>query len=758
MVFNLQNAPRVLILLTRSFGQIRHSNDKGGDMGNRCPLAVVSALLPGFNQSALLIALLICLRCIVSGQDSCSAKCTSSESPCFGLTGSAYGQCVTHCKQVCGQPPSPSASPDPRCSNRNAQGKITCTILKPKVNQHETAFPEVQFAPGDIVDVWADGCVQTGGWGKTWKRYVNPSGQGRNQQTLYHGLIRLPGGALVTVQSILGRHSPLPSAGVPLSEFLLHLGYQDDDYSDNSYDDHDDGTDDQCKTFGFNYGGPAYVTVTIYRGVKPDAPVASRYDFDLESNTADPNGFPYNPQWSWQLRHGNEGKIPSTSSCHEFSERPTTAGIPSRHMAPSFSDCTDQTDSNNVDMPVGGNSDLCDVHKTWETAGTVTVGSFVGHVNWFPVTFEGDAGWGDHQGFPLGDDDYSFTFRSEAGAPVPPDVNDSSDFHLHVEFDSDETIDHFTSDAWSAFRDAVDHSTKQQAAELFNGHTILTGMFGLDAEHNLKAELHPLYAIATRIEHGDKPEDEVWLIFVRNRGDEGFCSSHLWDAGFEDYTFHLPWRQGMTSVDVDSVKTQFEGTDGTKQPVYRVLSPEELPADRTSDAGVYATFHLGSPAISPFIDGALHLIWTGQKAPLTSVGGSTDRARQPQGDHAGLLIAATAMDRRTSAEGHDEVENLIAAAIKRLPPEQQAEVKRAKAAAGMRPVSVHRLPPSGPVQRITTLPAAVRIPRLHAIKAGPATEKAAREAAMIRALCAATHNAPAGLPAETCRGTVRDHR
>jgi hypothetical protein len=249
----------------------------------------------------------------------------------------------------------------------------------------------------------------------------------------------------------------------------------------------------------------------------------------------------------------------------------------------------------------------------------------------------------------------------------------------------------------------------------------------------------------------------MWLIFVRNRGDEGFCSFSLWDAGFEDYTFHLPWRPGMTSVDIDSIKTQFEGTDGTTQPVYRVLSPADLPADRLSEAGVYATFHLGSPATSPFIDGALHLIWTSQKAPLTSVVGSTDRSGQPQGDHTGLLIPATALDRRTSAEGHDEMEKMIATAIKRLTPEQRAEVDRAKTS-GMRPVSVHRLPPSAPIQKITTLPAAARITRLHAIKAGPASEKAAREAAMIRALCAATHNAPAGLPAETCKGTIRDHR
>jgi len=44
---------------------------------------------------------------------------------------------------------------------------------------------------------------------------------------------------------------------------------------------------------------------------------------------------------------------------------------------------------------------------------------------------------------------------------------------LHIEFDSDETIDNFTSDEWAAFHDAADNN-KDEAAKRFNGHTILT--------------------------------------------------------------------------------------------------------------------------------------------------------------------------------------------------------------------------------------------------------------------------------------------
>src|SRR5712692_9897000 len=120
---------------------------------------------------------------------------------------------------------------DPRCSDRTARGKITCRIDKPDVKRHETVYSNVVFTPGDIVEVKADGCVQTGGWGATWKRYVNPSGD--NSDHLYHGLIRIPTGtknsALVRIKDLVGR-PPLhvTGVGVPLSELVLHLGYEDD--------------------------------------------------------------------------------------------------------------------------------------------------------------------------------------------------------------------------------------------------------------------------------------------------------------------------------------------------------------------------------------------------------------------------------------------------------------------------------------------------------------------------------------------------
>src|SRR5262249_32937968 len=155
-------------------------------------------------------------------------------------------------------------------------------------------------------------------------------------------------------------------------------------------------------------------------------------------------------------------------------------------------------------------------------------------------------------------------YDDNAGNPLSINGRDG----LHIEFDSDETIDNFNSPEWAAIHTAVDAGNKAEVSQRFDGHTILTGMFGLDGERGMHAELHPLCALATKRDNCENgPRDDVWLMFVRNRGDEGYCSSSQWDLGLENYTVRLPWLQGMTSVDVNWTATKFDGTDGTSGPV-----------------------------------------------------------------------------------------------------------------------------------------------------------------------------------------------
>jgi hypothetical protein len=564
------------------------------------------------------------------------------------------------------------------------------------------------------------------------------------------------------------------------------LGYEDSDYSDNGYYSHDDGTDGQCTidpAHGKD-GGPAHVTIMIYRAVPPDTQ-QSRFDFDVVSSAVDPNGLPYNPLWSWQARPQNQGKIPDTSTCHNFSTRGSTLGVPDEFMSPYFADCTDQADTTTVDEPIGINGTLCR-YATIPYFGD----TFSGHVNWFPVTIEGQAHKVDHGDvFPFGDDDYTFTYTSD-GQANPLSVNGRSG--LHIEFDSDETIDNFSSDEWKQFHDAVDAAMSGQglladcnsrriqctdaqradwqkaidfAPTLFTGHTILTGMYGLDGEHGMKAELHPLYALATRRDDFENdPKDDVWLMFVRNQGDEGYCSSQIWDAGFEDYTFRLPWLQGMTSVTVNWDKTQFVGTDGTSGPTVSVLPP---PA---SLAGVYVTFHLG-PAVHtsyifdpgasvPFLNGALHLAWTGTLVahlPVGSVSGTAVATFQPSKPAilGKPVVAVQGQVAASPAVEVDEIENVLGAAISQVPEAQRGQVEKARILEGTMTAVVHPLPPTGAVRILAQPPPALRTAtKLHAIKAGPATQKMARDAAQMKALCAATKNAPAGLPANVCATAV----
>ena len=125
-----------------------------------------------------------------------------------------------------------------------------CSITEPVVDQAQATYP-LLVQPGNRIIVFAGGCVQTGGRGKTWKRYVDPA----SNNDLYHGLITIPGatGSLVRLSSVVGNQLVVGGSGG-----YLTLGYQDDDYSDNGYDDPDNGTGNQCLNTG-----NAYVTIVV---------------------------------------------------------------------------------------------------------------------------------------------------------------------------------------------------------------------------------------------------------------------------------------------------------------------------------------------------------------------------------------------------------------------------------------------------------------------------------------------------------------
>jgi hypothetical protein len=112
-------------------------------------------------------------------------------------------------------------------------------ITKPTVTQPETIYDQIALKAGDNVKLTAGGCVQTGGSGLTWKRYVDP--EGSRADSYYFGLVRLPGMSQSRMSAIVGKTVSISSDG-PFA-----LGYKDDFYSDNGYWNRDPGTGGQCK-------------------------------------------------------------------------------------------------------------------------------------------------------------------------------------------------------------------------------------------------------------------------------------------------------------------------------------------------------------------------------------------------------------------------------------------------------------------------------------------------------------------------------
>ena len=124
----------------------------------------------------------------------------------------------------------------PYCSR--IEKSVSCSVVEPVVTQWATTYPIVVHW-GDRVTVTASGCVQTGGHGLTWKRYLDP----QSSKDLYHGLIHIPGvtGGLQRIQGLAGAWFQVFGDG------NIILGYEDDGYSDNGYYAHDDGTNGQCR-------------------------------------------------------------------------------------------------------------------------------------------------------------------------------------------------------------------------------------------------------------------------------------------------------------------------------------------------------------------------------------------------------------------------------------------------------------------------------------------------------------------------------
>jgi uncharacterized protein with LGFP repeats len=296
---------------------------------------------------------------------------------------------------------------------------------------------------------------------------------------------------------------------------------------------------------------------------------------DLVWDSVDENGIPLNPKWGWQSErnYGAQDYYPDAFAL--------TKG--------DFGGYTHQE----LSMDYGGRHFFCGPHINWS----------------IPVTYEGFLRFDEHSI----DDDYNFFFFTPegAGATIRPQLG-----AILAEFDSDETIDHFHAPWWDFFHKIVDLSflVKPNAHDLVAGNwAIITALWGLDCEHGCYSELHPVWAMALNVKY-DVNED-VWAMFVRNWGNEGWCGTDqhfvkdlpLAGNGLRRYVFRLPWRSGATSVSVLPIPGQPDALFWTN------TKPDESDMFVEADPGksVRVTFLLPHHSKWPRINTEIHLKWDG---------------------------------------------------------------------------------------------------------------------------------------------------
>jgi hypothetical protein len=215
---------------------------------------------------------------------------------------------------ACSSPPPPRYPPGQVDHYPNGADVITCTkpapgreswrIEYPTVDRSLTQYSAITFNRGDVVTLSASGCVQSGGLGDTWKRYVDPDDGSGHLDSQYYGTVQIVGvtgnSNPQTIKHWIGSSFVVPVAG------HLALGYVDDGgIGDNGYWNHDDGTNNQC--VGLN---KVVVSVVIDRGaakwcddchkwetftntpVAPDVPELARVASLLRDRAEVPFGLP----------------------------------------------------------------------------------------------------------------------------------------------------------------------------------------------------------------------------------------------------------------------------------------------------------------------------------------------------------------------------------------------------------------------------------------------------------------------------------
>jgi hypothetical protein len=557
--------------------------------------------------------------------------------------------------------PAHATIPPGSCGPNSNSGSDSCTIStidayniridKPFVAGAFYDYDSIVFQPGDLITLNAGGCVQTGGSGATWKRYVNPGGA--NSDRLYFGTVTIPGAydpadpnkilQGTAFRSFLNGapHSFLIPSDFPAdgpTPNHLRLGYTDDEWGDNGYYRHDDGNDDQCALD--RDGGPAWVTITVLHNVAGPMPAVHPLAWDVVGSGYDSNRLFKNPAWGWQVNGGTPLANGDYFSCvwnSVFGDK-----TPCHSQATTF-------DHIGWDLWGAAGLGLCG-----EDA--FTGGHPKGHENWFDVAYNGTLEFDEWSGNIFGDDDINMLLYTSDYGIGGARGRTADNGQIKLEFDSDETIDHFDADPWwHAFHVGATlpwPGSPVVARQMTNTHeAVVIGLMGLDTEHDSTSEIHPVHALAIRENAPGSvdPAHDRWAIFARNWGNEGECGSQQHYLDSDKVTLDLP-RPGNASA------TALGRPDRDRSPFFGHATnvyPDIHPEPGTTQV----TFTLPGGADKPFVYGEVELNWTGDAAAPAA-------PRQTTAVPPSNIMAPTAQDE------DDDLEAVMAAIRQNLTAEQ----------------------------------------------------------------------------------------
>jgi hypothetical protein len=317
-----------------------------------------------------------------------------------------------------------------------------------------------------------------------------------------------------------------------------------------------------------------------------------------------------------------------------------------------------------------------------------------GHYNWVdqPATFNGILKFNAHES---NDDDYDWRlYRKDHAGETDADLNDDGKTGqgLHLEFDSDQTIDHFNTTWWNGFHGAVNTGNDPHAM-VDGAYAIAAGLMGLDCYphpdpigRRCGLESHPVWVFFIHV--NPDPHNDTWAFFIRNWGNEGACGWHDHPYPFRSFTVRIPWWRGATDVvltnkpDVALVETN--DADHTWGPYI----------DKRVNDSLRISFTIGDPSLQPFVDGELHFQWLGSPDPNAALPGPA----MPYVP--GRTVPRPPPARFHLDESGDEPEGLISSLVAQLPEGRQrallASIRSAPAAVKTVPPPPLREPPPAP--------------------------------------------------------------